>query len=434
MTITGIDTIAPVRIVNGEFSVGCTAIFSTGTGTISNNQTICVRHTTAATISTSKTTTLSIGAVSANFVTTTANTPLYSLGVSKIGSGTGSVATTTPTSPVINCGATCTANFNAGTTIVLRATPSAGSFLSGWTGCDSANGLVCTVASIAVGRAVVANFLPGAATPSSAPTIGTATAGNGLAVITFAAPTNNGGSPILNYTVSCTPGPILADNAAGAAVQPIIVAGLINNTMYTCSVSASNTAGVSPASATVSVTPLASIALAMIGVQSRKTHGTSGSYDLAIDPAQVITGAVSVEPRGGGAGHTIVFQFNGPIVSVGSASSVDAGNTNVGTIAAIATQGNEVAVLLTNVPDNRRARITINNVNGNVLSPQSSVGFLIGDINASGSVSAADISAAKARIGQSTNGSNYRSDFNLAGGISAGDVSIVKARSGRVLP
>ncbi len=42
-------------------------------------------------------------------------------------------------------------------------------------------------------------------TVPNAPTIGTATAGDGQATISFTAPVNNGGSPITSYTATSSP-------------------------------------------------------------------------------------------------------------------------------------------------------------------------------------------------------------------------------------
>jgi hypothetical protein len=69
VTITGINQAAPVSVSNGEYSVGCTGTFTSAAGTINNNQTICVRHTSAS--SGSVTTTLNIGGVVATFTSTT---------------------------------------------------------------------------------------------------------------------------------------------------------------------------------------------------------------------------------------------------------------------------------------------------------------------------------------------------------------------------
>ncbi len=92
-------------------------------------------------------------------------------------------------------------------------------------------------------------------TPSSvpgAPTIGTATAGNAQASVTFTAPASNGGSAITGYTVTSNPGNITGTGSA----SPITVTGLTNGTAYTFTVIATNAIGnSSPSAASNSITP-----------------------------------------------------------------------------------------------------------------------------------------------------------------------------------
>jgi hypothetical protein len=76
------------------------------------------------------------------------------LTVSKAGTGSGTV-TSTPAG--ITCGATCTAPFNAGTTITLAAAADAGSTFSGWSGGGCSGTGACTV-SLAASTTVTATF------------------------------------------------------------------------------------------------------------------------------------------------------------------------------------------------------------------------------------------------------------------------------------
>lgn len=73
VSIRGINTKAPVSIVDGQYSIGCAANgFTHLPGSVSNGQTICVRHTASQSNGASVTSTLNVGGVSAGFTSTTA--------------------------------------------------------------------------------------------------------------------------------------------------------------------------------------------------------------------------------------------------------------------------------------------------------------------------------------------------------------------------
>lgn len=109
-----------------------------------------------------------------------------------------------------------------------------------------------------------------------APTIGTATAGNASASVTFSAPADTGSAAITSYTVTSTPGSFSNTGAA----SPITVTGLTNNTAYTFVALATNGAGTGPASAASnSVTPTAPPAFIFAYYSgSQNLSGTSGVY------------------------------------------------------------------------------------------------------------------------------------------------------------
>ena len=171
---------------------------------------------------------------------------------------------------------------------------------------------------------------------------------------------------------------------------------------------------------------------ALNAVQSRKTHGAAGIFDLLIDTVPIISGAVTVESRRSGASHLIVFQFTGPVTATGAATAVNGSGAPLSISSAIAS-GNDVLVTLTGAADNSRATVSLANVNG-TLNPSASIGFLIGDVNNTRSVNSSDISSVKARSGQTTDLTNFKFDVNASGAINSSDISAVKARLDLVLP
>ncbi len=89
-----------------------------------------------------------------------------------------------------------------------------------------------------------------------APALVSAVAGNAQATVSFNAPTSNGGSDILDYTVTSKPG----GKTATGTTSPITVTGLTNGTAYTFTVTARNAVGTgAPSGASNRVTPLAPV-------------------------------------------------------------------------------------------------------------------------------------------------------------------------------
>jgi outer membrane autotransporter protein len=137
-------------------------------------------------------------------------------------------------------------------------------------------------ASFAPASPVQQSFTVAAVVPS-APTIGTATAGNTQATVSFTAPASNGGEAITNYTVTSNPGGLTGTGPT----SPITVAGLTNGTAYTFTVTATNGAGPGSASASSnSVTPIATQTI---------TFSNPGSFNFGTSP-QLSASASSTLP------------------------------------------------------------------------------------------------------------------------------------------
>ncbi len=129
--------------------------------------------------------------------------------------------------------------------------------------------------------------------PPGAPILVSAAPLNGAARLSFSAAAD-GGSPILDYTASCTPG--TASNTQNALT--IDVVGLTNNTAYRCTVRARTVVGEGPASNALSVIP----------------GGSGSSADLTISKnngTDFVNGAAAVD-------YLIVVGNNGPADVVGA--------------------------------------------------------------------------------------------------------------------
>ena len=164
----------------------------------------------------------------------------------------------------------------------------------------------CTVAADQAGDAAIGSapqvaqsFVVNAVAPGT-PTIGTATAGNAQATVSFTAPAFTGGAAV-TYTATSNPGGIMATGSS-----PITVPGLTNGTAYTFTVTGANSAGTGTPSATSNqVTPKATqtISFANPGAQNFGTTPTlaassSAGASYPVTFASSTMGVCTVTPTG----------------------------------------------------------------------------------------------------------------------------------------
>ncbi|MEL4277827.1 putative Ig domain-containing protein, partial [Shewanella xiamenensis] len=122
-------------------------------------------------------------------------------------------------------------------------------------------------------------------TVPDAPTIGTATAGDGQVSVAFSAPGNNGGSAITGYTVTSNPGGFTNTGAS----SPILITGLTNGTAYTFTVTATNGIGTGTASAASnSATPKADQTITFVQ-PSNYNFGTTPNLSATSDSGLTVT-------------------------------------------------------------------------------------------------------------------------------------------------
>ena len=167
--------------------------------------------------------------------------------------------------------------------------------------------------------------------------------------------------------------------------------------------------------------------LAPLSAVSRKTHGAAGTFDIAMP----LSGAAGIESRlGSGSnsgGHQLVITFPIP-VTVASAMVT----TGQGTIDSVVASGAEVTVNLSSVSNAQIIVVTLFSVNDGSRTGDIPIraGFLVADVNQSGTVNSTDIGQIKVQTGQAVSASNFRLDVNASGAINATDVGLAKSATG----
>lgn len=161
-----------------------------------------------------------------------------------------------------------------------------------------------------------------AITEPTAPTIGTATAGNAQASVSFTAPASNGGATITGYKVTSLPGGITATGTA----SPITVTGLTNGTAYTFTVQAQNSIGYgAPSAASNSVTPPGAVATA--------PGAPTGPVGTVVAPAVIQVSFTAPASDGGSAitGYTVISSPGG-LTGTGASSPIAVTGLTGGTL------------------------------------------------------------------------------------------------------
>ena len=179
-------------------------------------------------------------------------------------------------------------------------------------------------------------------------------------------------------------------------------------------------------------------------VVSSMTHGSAGTFDLTMLASAEECGPgpcpPGIECRSsaslGPGNYLLTFIFANDLVSVGGAS-VTSGTGSVSS-SGIGPNPNQYSVNLTGVRNAQVITVSLNNVNdsaGNFSGAVSAqMGVLLGDVNASKRVDAADVSLVRQQTLQNVDGSNFREDINASGRIDAADVSIARQQTLTSLP
>jgi hypothetical protein len=175
------------------------------------------------------------------------------------------------------------------------------------------------------------------------------------------------------------------------------------------------------------------LAVPLLGVVSRKTHGNAGDFDIHLP----ITGNPGIECRNKGDDkHKIVFTFANPLVGVAGASVTGSKGTPMVDPSSGIDPGDshQYIVNLTGVLNEQTLTITLTGVTDSAGNSSASVGVqmgvLQGDVNADRNVLSGDYTEVRQRSGAPVGDTNFRDDVNADGFILSGDYTTVRKLSG----
>jgi len=286
----------------------------------------------------------------------------------------------------------------------------------------SGNGNPCASASVKFASTGIAIQAPPAcltAGGSGAQILQRAVTLNGI-TCTGAIATWTAGGIAIDAPLAC----LSATPPAGTAGQFVTIAACPGATVTHSAAGIS----ISAPPACLSVAPHGPVHL--LSASSRKTHGTAGQFDIPVDTAQSMSGAVTVESRHIGQGHVIVFSFDAAITSSGVVTAIDSSGAAIDV--KVQYSGTDILVTLPSLANNRRVMIALAGINA-TSSAAVAMGFLLGDTSNSRAVNAADLAETKAWSGHAANASNFRHDLHASGTVNAADIAVVKARMGSIL-
>lgn len=164
----------------------------------------------------------------------------------------------------------------------------------------------------------------------AAPAIDNVTAGDGEVTVSFTAPMDDGGSPVLFYNAVCT------SLVGVGSISPITVSPLPNGVPQTCVVTAINAVGVSTASAAANaVIPQAATVLALSSSLNPALPGQPVTFTATATPASA-TGVVSFDTGTGGTACT-------PVALVGGVATCTTTYVGAGTRGVTASYAGDVA-------------------------------------------------------------------------------------------
>lgn len=176
----------------------------------------------------------------------------------------------------------------------------------------------------------------------------------------------------------------------------------------------------------------ATIPFSLVSAVSRKQHAGFGDGDVNLP----LNGSIGVENRTAGSGNSynLVFEFTTEL-QAGMASS------SIGTATSLI-DGNRLFVTISGASNAQIMNISLNgltDVSGQAIGTTSvPIKILLGDVNASGQITGADVAIVKSMVGLPISLGSFKSDVNASGPsvapVSGADVAITKSRVGTPAP
>jgi hypothetical protein len=166
---------------------------------------------------------------------------------------------------------------------------------------------------------------------------------------------------------------------------------------------------------------------------SRKTHGTAGDFDIALNTEP---GFESIECRSGGSAGAcaLVFAFDQAVESA-QASVVSGAGSIAADSPAFDPESQTVGVDLTGVTSGQKITVRLSDLGGIAgQTAEISLRLLAGDTNGDRRVNIADTAQTQSRSGQTTGAANFRSDVNGDDKINIADTAFIRSQSGKSVP
>ncbi|MFH0791747.1 MAG: PKD domain-containing protein [bacterium] len=214
--------------------------------------------------------------------------PIYKLTVTKSGTGTG-IVTSGESPKKIDCGSTCSADYNENTSVTLTATAASGSFFTGWSGSDC-SGIGTCIVTMSAAKTVDAGFHAQSA-PTANAGLDKATKEGSSVKLEGSGSDPNGDT--FSCSWSCAGGSLSATNIC----QPNWTAPYINaDTNYTCTLTVTDEHGATGTDAMIATSQAYTLSVALEAIPS------SGAAPLnGVDLKATVTGDAI---------GTILYQFD----------------------------------------------------------------------------------------------------------------------------